>query len=387
VLDVLLVLLLAAYTIYGFRRGFALSLGGILGVVLGALLAFLAIPLVTGWVGTSFWRLPAVLITVVGLIAGGFALGSAIGRAIRRGVAKGPLKVVDRLFGAAISLVTTALVISMLAFGIGSLGVPFVSAAIGSSRVVATIDALTPAPITELEARVRALVSQQGVPRLLEAIGVGPSLPIPDGDANAAQQEAVRSVVRIVGNAYACGQNQTGSGFVVATDRVVTNAHVVAGVTDPVVQAADGRNWEGRVVYFDPADDLAVIAVDGMTADPLPLGPTLGTGDRALVAGYPLGGPFSASPAAVQGVSTVSTPDIYGQNPTPREVYSLAADVQQGDSGGPLLDSAGRVAGVIFAKSATSAVGFALTVGELEPVARLAASLGAAIESGYCTAG
>jgi len=386
VLDVLLIIVLVGYAVYGYRRGFAMSVGGILGVVVGSVLAFFAIPLVTGWVGDSFWRLPAVLLTVIGVIVGCFALGTAVGGAIRSSMAK-PIGVIDRLLGAVFSFLATALVISMLAFGLGTLGVPFVSTAIGTSRVVSTIDAVTPGPVKALEAQVRALVTQQGVPRLLEAIGVGPTLAVPDGDANAAQQQAVRSVVKIVGNAYACGQNQTGSGFVVAKNRVVTNAHVVAGVDEPVVQAPDGGNWTGRVVYFDPADDLAVIAVDGMPTASLPLGPTLATGDQALVAGYPLGGPFSASLAAVQGVSTVSVPDIYGQNSSPREVYSLAADVQQGDSGGPLLDSEGRVAGVTFAKSATSAVGFALTVSELAPVVQVAPSLGSAVESGYCTAG
>ncbi|CAN5217843.1 MarP family serine protease [soil metagenome] len=386
VLDVLLIILLVAYAVYGYRRGFAMSAGGILGVVVGSVLAFFAIPLVTGWVGDSFWRLPAVLLTVLAVIVGCFALGTAVGRAIRSSMAK-PIGVLDRLLGAVLSVLATAVVVSMLAFGLGTLGVPFLSAMIGASRVVSTIDAVTPEPVKAFEAQVRALVTQQGVPRLLEAIGVGPTLAVPDGDATAAQQQAVHSVVKIVGNAYACGQNQSGSGFVVAKDRVITNAHVVAGVNEPVVQTLDGENWAGRVVYFDPADDLAVIAVKGIPAASLSLGPTLGTGDQALVAGYPLGGPFSASPAAVQGVSTVSVPDIYGQNPSPREVYSLAADVQQGDSGGPLLDSEGRVAGVTFAKSATSSVGFALTVGEVAPVAQLAPSLSSTVASGYCTTG
>jgi len=385
--DLLLIVLLIAYAVYGYRRGFALSAGGILGVVVGAVLAFFAIPLVTGWVGASVARLPLVLLTVAALIAGGFWLGTTVGAAIRRGMTRSRLGILDRVLGALVSLVATAVVISMLAFGIGAIGVPVISTAIGTSRVVAAIDALTPGPVKALEAQVRAFVSQQGLPRLLEAIGVGPALPIPDSGMNAAQEQAARSVVRIVGNAYACGQNQSGSGFVVSANRVVTNAHVVAGVTEPVVQAPDGGNWAGRVVYFDPAGDLAVIAVDGMPTAALPLGQTLGTGDEAIVAGYPFGGPFTASPAAVQGVSTVSAPDIYGQGSSPREVYSLAADVQQGDSGGPLLDRSGRVAGVTFAKSATSAVGFALTVGELAPVAQAAPSLASPVTSGYCTTG
>ncbi|MES2172231.1 MAG: CvpA family protein, partial [Actinomycetota bacterium] len=143
-LDVLLIAVLVAWAVYGYRRGFALSLGGILGVIVGSILAFFAIPLVTGVVGTSAWRLPAILFVVAGLIVAGFVLGTAIGRAISRGVPKGALRTADRVLGMLVSLVATSAVISMLAFSIGSLGIPFVSDAIASSRVVAAINAVTP---------------------------------------------------------------------------------------------------------------------------------------------------------------------------------------------------------------------------------------------------
>jgi S1-C subfamily serine protease len=386
VLDILLLVLLVAWAVYGFRRGFALSVGGILGVIVGAILAFFAIPFATSVVGTTSWRLPVILLVVVGLIVAGFVLGTALGRAARRGVAKGPLRSVDRIFGAVISLVATAIVISMLAFGIGSLGVPFVSDAITSSKVVATIDAVTPSPVKDLEAQVRAAVTQEGIPRLLDSIGAGTPLPIPASGSTAAQQQAGHSVVKITGNAYACGQNQTGSGFVVSPGRIITNAHVVAGVTEPVVLAPDGGSWTGRVVYFDPVNDLAVVAVSGMPTAALPIGETLKQGSTAVFDGYPLGGPFSSKPAAIEGVTSERVPDIYGGSPTAREVYSLAADVEQGNSGGPLLDAAGQVAGVVFAKSSTTAdVGFALTTAELAPVAAQAASLSATVASGHCT--
>jgi S1-C subfamily serine protease len=388
-LDVLLIALLVAWTIYGYRRGFALSIGSILGVIVGAVLAFFAIPLATRVVGATDFRLPVILIVVAGLIVIGFAVGSAIGRAVQRGVGRrGPLRAIDRIFGAIISVVATAIVISMLAFGIGSLGVPFVSDAIATSKVVAAIDAITPAPVQSVEAQVRSLVTQQGIPRLLDSIGTGTPLAIPSDGSTTAQQLAAHSVVKVTGNAYACGQNQTGSGFVVSPGRIITNAHVVAGVTEPVVVAPDGGSWTGKVVYFDTVNDLAVIAVSGMPTAALTVGQTLGQGATAVFDGYPLGGPFSSKPAAVQAVSTERVPNIYGEDPAAREVYSLAADVQQGNSGGPLLDPTGHVVGVVFAKSATTSdIGFALTTAELAPVAARAASLTAAVASGHCTTG
>jgi S1-C subfamily serine protease len=389
ILDILLCLLLLSYAIYGFRAGFALSLAGIVGFVLGAIAAFFAIPLVASWVSASQWRLPAIIGAVILLIGGGQALGAAMGRLLRRQVNKSPLRALDRALGAAVTLVVAAIATSMIAFSLSSLGVPFVSQAIGSSAVVTTIDRITPDPIKSLEATVRSLVAQDGLPRLLAALGTGTPVAVPnDGTATAAQAAAAQSVVKIVGNAYQCGQNQSGSGFVVSSGRVITNAHVVAGVTEPVVQTQEGGAWPGRVVYFDTANDLAVLAVPGLPTSPLSLGTDLGAGSHAVFDGYPLGGPFRSGPAAVQRVSTVEVPNIYGASPSPRQVYYLAADVQEGNSGGPLLDSSGRVAGVVFAKSATSQhLGFAMTTVALRPVVTQAPRLSGAVSSGYCTKG
>lgn len=388
VLDLLLVVLLAAYAVSGFRRGFILSLGSFVGIIVGAVAAFFAIPLVTGWVTASQFRLPVILVVVVALIVLGQSAGSALGRVIRRRLHKTPLRAVDRVFGAAITLVGAALVVSMLAFGFGSLGVPVVSQAIGSSTVVSTIDRVTPDPVKALEAKVRSLFALDGLPRLFEAIGTGAPLPVPSSGQTAAQQASARSVVKITGNAYQCGQNQSGSGFVSSSGRVVTNAHVVAGVTQPVVLTPAGATYTGRVVYFNAVQDLAVIAVNGLPTAPLSLGADLTTGATAVFDGYPLGGPFLSSPAAVQNVSTINSPDIYGANPSPREVYYLAADVQEGNSGGPLLNATGSVTGVIFARSATTThLGFAMTTKELAPVVAQAQGLSAAVSSGNCTRG
>ncbi|TXN31482.1 MarP family serine protease [Lacisediminihabitans profunda] len=389
VLDVILCILLLAYTVHGFRAGFVLSITGIAGFIAGAVVAFFAIPLIASWVTSSQWRLPLILLAVVVLIGLGQAAGTLIGRALRRGVDRTPLRILDRVFGAMVTLVVAAVVTSMLAFGIGSLGVPFVSSAISSSAVVQTIDRVTPDPVKALEAQVRGLVAQDGLPRLFEAIGSNTNIPVPAaGAGTAAQQAAAASVVKIVGNAYQCGQNQSGSGYVAAKGRIITNAHVVAGVTEPVVQTPSGGSYTGRVVFFDGVHDLAVIAVDGLTTRVLPLGANLGQGDTAVFDGYPLGGPFSSAPAAVRGVNTVQVPDIYGANPAPREVYYLSADVQEGNSGGPVIDAGGRVAGVIFAKSATTdRLGFAMTTNDLTTVVAKAPSLVSAVSSGHCTRG
>jgi S1-C subfamily serine protease len=200
-----------------------------------------------------------------------------------------------------------------------------------------------------------------------------------------ALNQAAESVLKIAGTAYQCGQNQTGTGFVVSPGRVVTNAHVVAGVSQPVVELPDGGAMPGQVVYFDEKRDLAVIAVDGLPSAPLTLSPDLPGGSPAAFAGYPHGGPFQSKPATIQDITTVLVPDIYGNNATPDEVYRLAGDVQPGNSGGPLLTTNGQVAGVIFAKATSDPdLGFAIPMIDLNPVAAQAPGMNQAVSPGQC---
>jgi S1-C subfamily serine protease len=235
-------------------------------------------------------------------------------------------------------------------------------------------------------AQLRSAVIGDGIPRLIEGIGQEQQVPVPNANTDTpALNRAAGSVLKIAGTAFQCGQNQTGTGFVVSPGRVITNAHVVAGVSQPVVEVPGGGAMPGRVVYFDGKRDLAVLAVDGLPAAALALSPDLPAGTPAAFAGYPHGGPFQSKPATVQGISTVLVPDIYGNNPVPDEVYKLAGDVQPGNSGGPLLTTGGQVAGVIFAKATSNtALGFAIPMVDLRPVAERAPSLSTAVSSGQC---
>lgn len=386
VLDLALILTLLSYLIYGLRNGFLVTLGGIAGFVVGALAAFVSVPIVSNFVEDSGWRLTAIVAAAVVLIVLGHALGTMIGRKIRSAVRIQPLRAVDRVVGGGLNVAVSALVMSMLAFSISALGVPFVSQQLAESKVIRFIDALTPVPVKTAVAQLRSTVIGDGIPTLIEGIGHDQQLAIPNASTDTpALNRAAESVLKIAGTAYQCGQNQTGTGFVVSPGRVVTNAHVVAGVSQPVVETPGGGARPGRVVYFDSQHDLAVLAVDGLPAAPLPLSADLPAGSSAAFAGYPHGGPFQSKPATVQDIATVLVPDIYGNNAAPEDVYRIAGDVQPGNSGGPLLTTGGEVAGVIFAKTTSeSALGFAITMDDLGPVAAQAAGLSNAVSPGQC---
>jgi len=386
VLDLVLILALLSYLGYGLRNGFLVTLGGIAGFAAGAVAAFFAVPLVSGFVDDSGWRLTAIVAAAVVLIVLGHGAGTMIGRQIRGAVRIRPLRAVDRLVGGAANLAVSALVMSMLAFSVSSLGVPLVSQQLAESKVIRFIDGLTPTPVKATMAQLRSAVIGNGIPTLLEGLEQGQPVVVPNASTDTpGLNRAAESVLKIAGTAFECGQNQTGSGFVVSPGRVVTNAHVVAGVSQPVVEVPGGGAMPGRVVYFDTRHDLAVLAVDGLPAEPLALSPDLPNGSPAAFAGYPHGGPFLSKPATVQDITTVLVPDIYGNSPAPEEIYRLAGDVQPGNSGGPLLTTDGLVAGVIFAKATSDTeMGFAITMDDLTPVASQAPALSAAVSSGQC---
>lgn len=387
ILDVFLVLVLIGYLAAGLRNGLLVTLGGIAGFITGAVAAFFAIPLVSAWVPDNGWRLTAVIATALVLIIAGQAIGSGIGGSIRRRADLPSLRALDRFLGSVVNVVVAALVMSMLAFSVGTLGVPFLSQQIASSKVISGIDNLTPSQVRSWAAQLRTIAVADGIPRILDSVAPADPAVVPHASVDTPELAAAsESVLRIAGTAFQCGQNQTGSGFVVAQGRVITNAHVVAGVNEPVVEVPGEGALPGRIVYFDAVRDIAVLAVDGLERAALPLGGDLGAGDTAAFAGYPAGGPYQIQPASIQNRTDVLVDNIYGADPSALNVYSLAANVQQGNSGGPLLDMQGRVAGVVFAKSMENIpVGYALTLEELRPVAEDAASLGEPVSAGQCT--
>ncbi|BDV31029.1 MarP family serine protease [Microbacterium terricola] len=393
VVDIVLLAVLGIALLIGVQRGLLASAGSLIGLVAGGAAAFWLVPVVNDAWPWLEWRMPVVLLVAVVLVLGGAAIGGAIGAALRRGVDRTPLRGLDRLLGGVVSVVVAALALSLAASSLVATGAPGVSAAVGSSQVLRTIDRLTPPPVSETLARLRASVMVDGLPRLDDLFGLGGlgglggAAIAPSVDLDVPELAlAAASVARISGTAYSCGTSSSGTGFVIATDRLVTNAHVVAGVATPLVELPGTSAREGRIVYFDPIDDLAVIAVDDLGASPLPLGPTIDSGATGAVQGYPYGGPFTMVGAEVLSEGSAPIPDIYDESTALRDIYALAATVQPGNSGGPLLTGDGVVAGVVFARSDSDEnLGYAMTMAELAPVAAQATSLDRSVSTGACT--
>ena len=390
-LDLVLLAVLAVYLFSGIRQGFVfgtLSLAGF-----------------AGGVAAGIWLLPRVVtslepgrsravIVIVGvLIMGGLGqvVGAAIGSRVRSTVRSQPARVADAVLGGVVSLVGVAVVVTVLAGVVRGAPLPLVSRAIGGSTVVRVLDQVVPAGVTTAAGGMARAVASD-FPRVFAGIGPEQIVAVaPPSAAEVGQAAALAapSTVKITGRADSCLRTQEGSGFVIAPERVVTNAHVVAGVEGAQAQVlGTGARLDAEVVLFDPERDLAVLAVPGLTAPPLALGTDLAGGAPAVVVGYPGDGPFTSTVARVRQVLQARGEDIYGEPGVSRQVYSLYAQVRPGNSGGPLLDPAGALVGVVFASSLDDPdTGYALTLAESRPVLDQAAAATEAVDTGACSSG
>jgi S1-C subfamily serine protease len=163
---------------------------------------------------------------------------------------------------------------------------------------------------------------------------------------------------------------------------VLTNNHVVEGATSVTVQVdGTGPEYPATVVGVDPADDVALIQMQGASGLPtIPLGDSsqVAVGDQIVALGNALG--RGGTPAATQGGvtaldQTITASDAGGANPeTLTGMIQVLAGIQPGDSGGPLVDSSGHVIAMTTAGSAqvrrSGAIGFGIPIDKALSVAQ-----------------
>jgi S1-C subfamily serine protease len=242
------------------------------------------------------------------------------------------------------------------------------------SAVLRAVDDIMPSDARTWFGSFRRLLDQSNLPEVFGGIGPENIVPVAPPNPKLARSHAVQvaqpDVVKIGGVASSCSRRLEGTGFVYAPNRVMTNAHVLAGVSAPTVETTDGRALRARVVLYDPERDVAVLQVPGLGLSPLQFDGPVSHGQNAIVVGYPENGPFTAVAARVRAVQNARGPDIYQEHEVTRQIYSLYATIRPGNSGGPLLTPDGRVAGVVFAAAVdNSHTGYALTASEVAPAA------------------
>jgi len=287
-----------------------------------------------------------------------------------------------------VSVVSLLLVAWLVGTAVASSSFTGLASQVRRSQVLQAVDGAVPGSAQRFFAGFRRLIDDRGFPEVFgglaptEVTEVDP--PDPALAGSPVVQATAPSILKITGVAEECSRRIEGTGFVYAAQRVMTNAHVVAGVDEPVVQVGD-RQLEATVVVFDPGRDVAVLAVPGLTRPALQFGGPAEFGASAIVAGFPRNGPFRADPARVRGTQRARGPDIYQSATVVREIYALRGLVQPGNSGGPLLSTDGRVLGVVFAAAADDEqTGYALTAQEVAGPARDGAAATAAVDTRAC---
>ncbi|MBW8269818.1 trypsin-like peptidase domain-containing protein [Caldovatus sp. SYSU G05006] len=174
-----------------------------------------------------------------------------------------------------------------------------------------------------------------------QVMAAAPPPPAPPPGASAAPAPGP---VRINPNARA----SSGTGFVVARDRVLTNQHVIADCNRVLVRTADNRLLAAvPPAQVDRQRDLALLAVPGDPGPPLAFraAPPVRRGEGVVTYGFPLSGLLSSGPTLTTGEVSA----LAGLRDNPQQ-FQISAPVQPGNSGGPLLDRLGHVVGVVVSK-------------------------------------
>jgi S1-C subfamily serine protease len=390
IVDVVLIALALVFALSGFRQGLLVASTSILGFLGGAVLgAQLSGPVAERIDGSSVTRVFAALVVVLAAALLGQILAGAAGRALRGRVTWEPAKMVDSVAGAVVSAVAVLLVAWMVASPLASSPFPAVASRVRQSALVQAVDQAVPDRVRTVYDNLRDAIDRRGLPDVLDPLTPTQVRDVAAPDQALAESPVVDSVqgsvVKITGIAPSCSRQIDGSGFVYAPERVMTNAHVLAGVADPVV-LAEGDEYDATPVYVDEETDVAVLAVPGLETLPLSFtAEPAEAGDDAIIMGYPGGGPFYVGAARVRDHGKISGPDFRNTQTVVRDVYALFGVVRSGNSGGPLFATDGSVLGVVFASAIDDPeTGYALTGPQVSEAATIGSTARAEVGTGAC---
>jgi S1-C subfamily serine protease len=388
-LDVVLLLLLLAYAVSGYWQGFVTGAFATAGLLLGGLFGIWLAPRLLGEAGTSVWVSLGALLVVLLCASFGQAGFQWLGSRLRDRIRWQPVRALDAVGGALLSVLAVLIVAWALGVAVSGARLPWVTEQVHGSRVLRWVDEVMPAEAQEALRSFNEVVGSSVFPRYLEPFAperIVEVAPPPPGIARRPQvQAAAASVVKVRGG-NSCGQGVEGSGFAFAPDRVMTNAHVVAGVDEPRVEVG-GRELAATVVQFDADVDVAVLAVDELELEPLSFDRAGRPRQAGAVLGFPLDGPFDVQGARIRAEQRLRSPDIHGEGTVVREVFSVRSLIRPGNSGGPLVSREGRVLGVVFAASVTDeATGYVLTADQVAEAAAQGLTSSEPVGTGRCAA-
>jgi S1-C subfamily serine protease len=390
-LDLIIIVIAAAFALAGLRQGFLVSVVSFAGFAIGGVLGLILMPRLLASQAPGRTRALIALIGVVLCATIVQAVLAWLGGRLKSRMTWRPARRIDAVGGAVVSIVAVLVAVWLLGNALlrADPAVPFAGDA-RSSRVLSIVDELMPGSPDQVFSTFSELLDTTGFPQVFNDLNLENPIPVPAPNSAVGQSAGVRraelSTVKVIGIADSCSERIEGSGFVYASGRVMTNAHVVAGVAHPTVYVPGAAGpFEARVVVFDPVTDVAVLWVPGLNSSSLSFATGGSTGESAAAIGYPGDGPLTVSPARIRQTIEAQGEDIYGKTQAVRQIYSIRAVVRPGNSGGPLVDPAGNVLGVVFAASRTdSDTGYALTAAQVAAAGKRGAHAQQTVGTGGC---
>jgi S1-C subfamily serine protease len=374
-LDWLLVVLVLAYAVSGYWQGFVTGAFATAGLLLGGLFGVWLAPVALGDADPSLLVSLGALFIVILAASLGQGLLQWGGARIRDWITWQPVRAIDAIGGAALSACAVLIVAWALGVAVSGTKIDGVTPLVQNSSVLSKVNEVLPQRAGGLLDAFNDVVGTSFFPRYLEPFSPERIVDVKPGDRRMVRDPDVTragsSVLKVRGT-NSCGRGIEGSGFVYAEDRLMTNAHVVAGVDDPEVVVGD-ESTDATVVFYDPDLDVAVLEFDSGVIPALAFtgpGEPAQPQDPVAILGYPQDGPFDIESGRIRATQTLRSPDIYGDGAVIRDVFSIRGLVRPGNSGGPIVDSAGRVAGVVFAASVSDDdTGYALTADQVRDAA------------------
>jgi S1-C subfamily serine protease len=378
VLDLFIAIFVVVSVMRGARTGFLAGVFSLVGVVVGASVGSRVAHSLMPDGGNPIYGAGITLGSILAFSVLGEVVARSMGGSIRNRLSSPASATLDGLGGALLGFaLSLVLVWAVGFFALQSPSLAVLQPAVQDSKILQTLKERMPSGLLT-----RAVADLQPLPKIH---GPEPEVAAPEGNIvnDPDVQAASGRTLRVTG--MACGYGVEGSAWVAGQDLAVTNAHVVAGETATRVQIGGaGRYLPAEVVAFDERNDIAVLRVDGLGLDPLPLA-AVRIGEPAAVIGFPKNGPLDIKPARTGTTQRVVSTDAYDNGPVERIVTSFRVHVRPGNSGGPAVDAEGRVVSTIFASRTDSEnFGYGVPSRIVQRDLRTAASHTTPISTGGC---
>lgn len=384
-IDVIIVVLLVGSVIRGYQIGFIRQLTStvcfILGLYPGSLIASWTMSHMSGPT-----RPVAGLCILLTVCFACMTIGELFAVRIKIAIQNNSIQKLDNALGSVLAVITMLIGIWLAGALLQLAPANDLQASLKRSYIIGTLNKNLP-PFSTVLSSLNRFIDPNQSPQVFAGREPSPTATheLPDPATYQNMLSTVRpSVVKVEG--LGCGGIVNGSGFVYSNERIVTNAHVVAGVRNPKITDENGTH-NTTVVLFDPRNDIAVLRSSNVAGKPLPIQMTdAKNGSPVFVLGYPGGGNYSVEPGVILDQFTALGQDIYGKQRTIRSVYGIQATIVPGNSGGPVVDTSGKVRAVVFATSTTyNNIGYALATQQLADQLARASTATAAQATGTCS--